>query len=171
MAPYAINFTGSLNQEIAVSSSSSNSNSTTTDTILQSINIGPSVFTNGDCILLSSIFERTNNNGNIVGRFHINTGNTLTGAIQIGTRTLTAANNIILLERRLYIANETGGGAGNSIGTQVISTATNLTDDFRAGLTSTLTIDWTQDIWLIASGFIAVAPDVITCYGLKAFKY
>lgn len=169
MAQYASSFNGALNLEISVTSIASNS--TTTNTILQSINIGPSVFTTGDCILISSIFERTNSNANMTGRFYINTGNTLTGAIQVGTRTIGTTQNISLFERRLYIANQTGGGAGNSIGTQVIGSAANLADDFRNGTTTDLAIDWTQDIWLLSSGFIISVPDVITCYGLKAYKY
>jgi len=170
MASYIQKFSGVENREI--STTGLGVNSTTTDTILQSFNLGSSAFTTGDNIILFSILERGGTNGNIFGRFYINTGNTLTGAIQVGARTLSITQSISLFERRLFIANDTGGGSGNSIGTQVISSTLNVADDFRVGnIYSSLAIDWTQDIWLMVSGNITTVGDAITCYGLKAFKY
>jgi hypothetical protein len=70
----------------------------------------------------------------------------------------------------LYITNNTGGGSGNNVGTQLIS-INNFVDDYRTSTTSDIAVDWTSDIYFIMAGVVANAADTITSYGLKVFKY
>jgi hypothetical protein len=71
----------------------------------------------------------------------------------------------------LYITNNTGGGSGNNVGTQLILTSGNFIDDYRTSTTSDIAVDWTSDIYFIMAGGVANAADTITSYGLKVFKY
>ena len=93
------------------------------------------------------------------------------GSVVLGSGSLSASQNSAFFERRLYIANQTGGGSGNSIGTQVISTGSNIVDDFRGGTLSTLSIDWTQNVWIMLSGFVNNSADTLETNGIKAYKY
>ena len=84
---------------------------------------------------------------------------------------ISQGQSFFYLSRRLYITNNTGGGSGNNVGTQLISTVTGFVDDYRSSTTSNIAVDWTRDVYFIVAGDVDNAADTITSYGLKVCKY
>lgn len=166
---YIKSLNGSLNSDISVGGDVSTSSISITK--LSSFSIQPNTFTTGDYISFGGMFGRNAGINNVTAYLYLSTGDTLTGAIQVGFRTIITAQNIFYLNRRLYITNNTGGGSGNNVGTQLITTGTNLVDDYRTSTTSNIAVDWTSDVYFIVAGAVANAADTITSYGLKVFKY
>jgi hypothetical protein len=166
---YIKSLNGSLNSDISVGGDVSTSSISITK--LSSFFIQPNTFTTGDYISFGGMFGRNAGINNVTAYLYLSTGDTLTGAIQVGTRVIIAAQSFFYLSRRLYIANNTGGGSGNNVGTQLISTGLNFVDDYRSSATSQIAVDWTSDIYFIVAGSVVNAADTITSYGLKVFKY
>lgn len=146
--------------------------SNTSLTFLFSRVVYANTFKEGDFISFDGMFDRQNGVlGTMVARLYINTADaTLTGAIQVGTRTMTTSDNFCYLSRKLFIANATGGGTGNSVGTQVISSVSNL-DDYQSGIRTNLAIDWTIDQYLILAGFVTNSGDFINANSLTVYKF
>lgn len=167
---YIKSLNGSLNSDISVGGFLSTSSLSTTK--LSSFSIQPNTFTTGDYISFGGMFGRNVGGVNTVTAYlYLSTGDTLTGAIQVGNRIIIPAQSFFYLSRRLYIANNTGGGSGNNVGTQLITTGANLVDDYRSSTTINIAVDWTSDVYFIVAGGVANAADTITSYGLKVFKY
>ena len=146
-------------------------NITTSTVLLSSFYIPPNTFTTGDYLSLEGICSKygTTNTANV--RFYYNTGDTLTGAIQIGNTQLQNTDGYFLFNRKLFIANGGGGGTGNSIGTQVIFNTTNYVSDHQAGTRTNLSINWTSDVYIICAGSVDSASDSIESYGFKIYIY
>jgi hypothetical protein len=146
-------------------------NITTSLVLLSSIYIPPNTFTTGDYLSLEGMYSKygVTNTSNL--RFYYNTGDTLTGAIQIGNTQLTATEGYFLFNRKLFIADASGGGSGNSIGTQVIFSTTNYESDHQAGTRSNLPINWTSDVYILCTGDVSNPSDTIESYGFKIYTY
>jgi len=166
---YIKSLNGSLNSDISTGGESATSSLSVTK--LSSFFIEPNTFTTGDYISFGGMFGRGGINNTVTAYLYLSTGDTLTGAIQVGLRSITTAQSFFYLSRRLYITNNTGGGSGNNVGTQLIITSSGFIDDYRTSLTSDIAVDWTSDIYFITAGGVANAADIITSYGLKVFKY
>ena len=179
MSNFLINiFTGKQNSPIigdafGASNFSTNSTNNTTNEILISINIGSSVFGNGDYLQISSFVFRNGANASVTTNYWINNSESLVNAIPIGQTTLTNVNNQRrIFIRRLYIANETGGGSGNSVGTNIFTTTASTSDNDYVVSSSAppLPIDWSQDIWIIQSGRVTNSADTISTTLFKVYK-
>lgn len=146
--------------------------SNTSVTFLFSQVVYANTFKEGDFISFDGMFDRQIDVlGTMVARLYINSvDSTLTGAILVGTRTMTTSDNFCYLSRKLFIANATGGGTGNSAGTQVISSGSNL-DDYQSGTKTSLVIDWTIDQYLILAGFVTNSGDFINANSLTVYKF
>jgi hypothetical protein len=166
---YIKSLNGSENLDISQGGASTTSSLSVTK--LSSFFIEPNTFTTGDYISFGGMFGRNAGVNNVTAYLYLSTGDTLTGAIQVGIRTIVTTQSFFYLSRRLYITNNTGGGSGNSVGTQLISTGLNLVDDYRTSTTSDIAVDWTSDIYFITAGVVSNAADTIISYGLKVFKY
>jgi hypothetical protein len=165
---YIKRLNGTENLDISTGGASATSSLSVTK--LSSYFIQPNTFTTGDSISFGGMFGRGGVNNTVTAYLYLSTGDTLTGAIQVGLRSITTAQSFFYLSRRLYITNNTGGGSGNNVGTQLIS-INNFVDDYRTSTTSDIAVDWTSDIYFIMAGVVANAADTITSYGLKVFKY
>ena len=159
-------------QNVPITWGVDNSTSSTSVTELGSISIDANTFTTGDYISFGAMFDRnTSGLSNVGVRLYVSTGGTLTGAVQVATRVITITQGFFYLSRKMFIANQTGGGSGNSVGTQLLSSTLNLTDDYQSGSLSSLSIDWTKNITFIAAGFVNDPSDAVNFYSLKVFKY
>ena len=166
---YIKRLNGTENLDISTGGASATSSLSVTK--LSSYFIQPNTFTTGDYISFGGMFGRNVGAVSSVTTYlYLSTGDTLTGAIQVGFRSISTTQSFFYLSRRLYITNNTGGGSGNNVGTQLIS-INNFVDDYRTSTTSDIAVDWTSDIYFIMAGVVANAADTITSYGLKVFKY
>ena len=145
--------------------------SSTSMTALTSVLVPANTFTTGDYINIEGMFSKYGVNSTSTIRFYYNTGSTLTGAITVATNGLGVTGGYNLLTRKLFIANNTGGGTGNSIGTQVISSTVSYDSDHIGGGKTNLAIDWRSDVYIISAGLVANASDSIENYGIKLYTY
>jgi len=156
-----------------ISSVGVDSTSSLSVTKLGSTTINQATFDDGDLITFGGWFSRVGSNANVFARLYINSADTITGAIQVATRTIVTTQGSFFLSRRLFLADARGSGSGNSIGTQVIGSNVNYGNDYQQGLTTSLVVDWFTNgsVYLISAGFVANAADIITSHGFGVFKY
>lgn len=169
---YIKSLNGMINTPIT-STGEGTSTSNLSVTKLHSTSISQATFNDGDFISFEAWFGRSGSAANTTARLYLNNADTLTGAIQVATRTIATTQGSFYLSRRLFFADIRGAGSGNSIGTQVIGASLNYGNDYQQGITTNLLFDWFTNgtVYLITAGFVSNAADSITSYGLRVFKY
>ena len=151
---------------------SDNSTSSTSITQLNSVSINANTFTANDYISFGGLFYKTTPSvSNCFFYLYVNSADTLTNAVQVGTYRSSVNDGVVYLNRRMLIKNASGGGTGNSVGTQTISSTSDLISDYSASTTSNLVLDWTKEVWFIAAGKVANVADTALFSGFKVFKY
>ena len=141
----------------------------TTNTLIHSILIPANTFSANDIVTLETCVTKSGGGVQANIYFYYNSSASLVGATLIATfASIGAATRAAQNYRRLSIV--TSDGSGN--GTQVVSTSFNGRDDMGSynytGGFSTLSINWTTDIYIIVSGLVATNTESLTCQWIKA---
>lgn len=155
--------------KIVTSTTPTGSVNSTSNTLIHSILIPANTFATNDIVTIETCVTKSGGVYNGTMYFYFNTSSSLVGATQMalqsnfGTTTRAAQ-----LYRRLSIVNS--GGSGD--GTQVLNTGFSARDDIGVanytGGFSTLSINWTSDVYLIVSGLVANSAESLTCQWIKA---
>jgi hypothetical protein len=159
---------GNLYKLVTTTTPSGSVNSTS-NTLINSILIPANTFSINDIVTLETCVTKSGAvyNGSVF--FYYNTSSSLIGATLLATFSNFGTNTrAAQLYRRLSIV--TSDGSGN--GTQVVSSSYVARDDMGSynytGGFSTLSINWTSDVYLIVSGLVANSAENLTCQWLKA---
>jgi len=89
-----------------------------------------------------------------------NTSATLVGATQLAIRSVVAAQRYLPNYRRLAIRVANGTGNGSLIYDPTVGAATSDLNE-NASPPVTVSIDWTNDVYLLVSGYVVSASDSI----------
>ena len=163
------NFNVGTTYKIVTATTPTGSVNSLSNTLINSILIDANTFSTNDIVTLETCVTKSGGVYQASIYFYYNSSASLVGATLIGTFTnIGAATRAAQNYRRLSIV--TANGSGN--GTQVVSTAFNGRDDIGSynytGGFSTLSINWTSDVYLIVSGFVANTAESLTCQWIKA---
>ena len=163
------NFNVGTTYKIVTATTPTGSVNSLSNTLINSILIPANTFSANDIVTLETC--ETKSGGVYQGStyFYYNTSASLVGATLLATfSNFGASTRAAQNYRRLAIV--TADGSGN--GTQVVSTSFNGRDDMGSynytGGFSTLSINWTSDIYLIVSGLVANSAESLTCQWIKA---
>ncbi len=163
------NFNVGTTYKIVTTTTPTGSVNSLSNTLINSILIPANTFSANDIVTLETCVTKSGGVYQGSTFFYYNTSSSLVGATLLGRfTTFGAATRAAQNYRRLAIV--TADGSGN--GTQVVSTSFNGRDDMGSynytGGFSTLSINWTSDVYLIVSGFVANSAESLTCQWIKA---
>jgi len=155
--------------KIVTSTTPTGSVTSASNTIINSILIPANTFSANSIVTLESCVTKSGAVYNASMFFYYNTSASLTGASLIATfSNFGTTTRAAQLYRRMSIVTSDGSGDG----TQVLLTSFNGRDDIGSfnytGGFSTLSINWTSDVYLIVSGLIANSAESLTCQWIKA---
>ncbi len=130
---------------------------TVAETILTTVLIPANTFKLYDIIDIESRLRKTNANATATIRLRVNTTEVIAGSTLVATFTSTAVSHTYIpIYRRLTIKNLTTG-------TETIPGATSRLADINAStlVNSNISIDWTVDQYIIATGQLGNASDIM----------
>lgn len=142
-----------------------------TETKLMSILIPANTFMAGDLITIDSIFVKTGTAGTYTYKFYWNSSDTISGAVQLGTRGIGSTNTFAKGTRRMSVRTANGGGSAPEVGTEIMSTTTSLASEYQSNAISNVALNWTVDSYLMASITLGNASDSVAQYELKIWTY
>jgi hypothetical protein len=144
---------------------------TTSITILSSVTIPANKYRSGDLLLLDSMLNRTGTAANFTVRYYWVAGTTptLTGAIQISSRTCISTVTYIGHQRKIYIRTANGTGTGLAQGTEV--TTDDIFDDNRSYAKSNVAINWTVTGTLMVTAQLTNTGSTVRSYYLKIWEW
>ena len=145
----------------------------TTNTVLMSVVVPANTFRAGDLIYLDAMFDKTGSAGTWTLRYYWVSGSTatLSGAILISTRGISAGNLFGTQNRRLYVRTANGTGSGLTLGTETIASATGLFNDYRSEAISNLAINWTVTGTIFCAVQLTSSGDTVRQHYLKIWEY
>jgi hypothetical protein len=163
------NFNVGTTYKIVTATTPTGSVNSLSNTLINSILIDANTFSTNDIVTLETCVTKSGGVYQASIYFYYNTSASLAGATLMATfSNFGTSTRAAQLYRRLSIV--TASGSGN--GTQVLSTSFNGRDDIGTynytGGFSTLSINWTSDVYLIVSGFVANTAESLTCQWIKA---
>lgn len=144
---------------------------TLTQTKLISIPIPANTFKAGDLITIDALFSKTGTAGIFTYRFFWNSSDILTGAIQIGVRSITNTQLSATGSRRLSIRTANGGGSAPEVGTEVIAAVTAIYSEYQSNTISNLALDWTIDSYVICAVTLGNTADSVFQQYMKIWTY
>ena len=155
--------------KIVTSTTPTGSVNSLSNTLIHSILIPANTFSANDIVTLETCITKSAGTYQGSTYFYYNTSASLVGATLLATfSNFGTSTRAIQNYRRLAIV--TSNGSGN--GTQVLSTSFNGRDDMGTynytGGFSTLSINWTSNVYLIVSGLVANSAESLTCQWIKA---
>ncbi len=142
-----------------------------TQTKLMSILIPANTFKAGDLITVEALFGKTGTAGTLTHRLYWNSTDSITGAIQLAIRAVTAANRFAFTSRRLSVRTANGGGSAPEVGTELIVTTTGFASEYASSTVSNVALDWTSDSYVMASVQLGNAGDTVFQYTLKIWTH
>lgn len=145
---------------------------TTAETIMSSITVPANTFKAGDLVTLDAIFSKTGTANQFVTKMYWVAGATatLSGAVQIMTRTSISTVTYSGQSRKLYIRTADGTGTGLTLGTEVASSTTSVFDDDRSVLRSNIAINWTTQGTFFSTIQLSSSSDTGRSYYLKIWE-
>ena len=144
---------------------------TLTQTKLISIPIPANTFKAGDLIVIDTLFSKTGTAGIFTYRFFWNSSDTLTGAIQIGVRSIPNTQLFATGSRRLSIRTANGGGSAPEVGTEVIASAAGIPNEYQSNTISNLALDWTIDSYVMGAVTLGNTADSVYQQYMKIWTY
>jgi hypothetical protein len=144
---------------------------TTAITILSSVTIPANKYRAGDFLLLDSMLNRTGTAASFTVRYYWVAGSTptLTGAIQISSRTCGSTITYFGNQRRIYIRTADGTGTGLAQGTEV--TLDSIFTDTRSFVKSNVAINWTVTGTLMVTAQLTNTGSTVRSYYLKIWEW
>ncbi len=144
---------------------------TTAITILSSVTIPANKYRSGDFLLLDSMLNRTGIAASFTVRYYWVAGTTptLTGAIQISSRTCVSTSTYFGNQRRIYIRTADGTGTGLAQGTEV--TTDDIFTDTRSFAKSNVAINWTVTGTLMVTAQLTNTGSTVRSYYLKIWEW
>jgi hypothetical protein len=134
--------------------------------LLSSVLIPGGTYISGDVITVEAMFRKTGTVGSSSVYFSYNTTNAL-GTSWAQNALITNTIISIPLYRRMGISVE--GGTGDGTGTYPLTS--NYMDVTSSTAKQTLTINWQNDVYIIAAALVANVSDRIRCDYLKVSNY
>jgi hypothetical protein len=140
--------------------------------LLNSILIPANTFKSGDVIRVDGLFESS---GGTFIRIYVGSGTTIATSTQIMVRSVGTEERIQTQSRTLHIVRANGDITGTSPdrGTIVTATGTGIFNEYRSGVASILSIDWTQDRYVFFTGTLGSTPTnrYFNQYTMKIWTY
>ena len=155
-ASYAIN----SSYKIITDTTSGSSSNSTSEILLKSLLIPANTFPANSVLTIQWLLSKTGTNDIIYHYLKANTSATLVGATQLAIRSVAAAQRYIPNYRRLAIRVANGTGNGSLIYDPTVGSATSDLNE-NASPPVTVSIDWTNNVYLIISGYVVSASDSI----------
>jgi hypothetical protein len=155
-ASYAIN----SSYKIVTDTTSGSSSNSTSEILLKSLLIPANTFPANSVLTIQWLLSKTGTNDIIFHYLKANTSATLVGATQLAIRSVVAAQRYIPNYRRLAIRVANGTGNGSLIYDPTVGAATSDLNE-NASPPVTVSIDWTNDVYLLVSGYVVSASDSI----------
>jgi len=140
--------------------------------VLSSILIPANTFQNGDVISIDGLFESS---GGTAIRIYVGSATTIATSTQIMVRSVFTTERVQTQRRTLHIVRANGftGGTSPDRGTIVIDKDTGFFNEYRSGVASILSIDWTQDRYVFFTGTLGSTPAnrYFNQYTMKIWTY
>jgi hypothetical protein len=142
--------------------------------VLSSILIPANTFKSGDVISVDGLFESS---GGTAIRIYVGSAATtpFSASTQVMVRSLFTEERIQTQRRTLHIVRANGDITGTSPdrGTIVTATGTGIFNEYRSGVASILSIDWTQDRYVFFTGTLGSDPAnrYFNQYTMKIWTY
>ena len=142
--------------------------------LLSSMLIPANTFQNGDVISIDGLFESS---GGTFIRIYVGSATTtpFSASTQVMIRSVNTEERIQTQRRTLHIVRADGftGGTSPDRGTIVTSTSTGIFNEYRSGVASILSIDWTQDRYVFFTGTLGSDPAnrYFNQYTMKIWTY
>ena len=140
--------------------------------LLSSILIPANTFKSGDVIRVDGLFESS---GGTSIRIYVGSATTIATSTQIMVRSVFTEERIQTQSRTLHIVRANGDITGTSPdrGTIVTATSTGIFNEYRSGVASILSIDWTQDRYVFFTGTLGSDPAnrYFNQYTMKIWTY
>jgi hypothetical protein len=155
-ASYATN----SSYKIITDTTSGSSSNSTSEILLKSLLIPANTFPANSVLTIQWLLSKTGTNDIIYHYLKANTSATLVGATQLAIRSVAAAQRYIPNYRRLAIRVANGTGNGSLIYDPTVGAATSDLNE-NASPPVTVSIDWTNDVYLLISGYVVSASDSI----------
>lgn len=147
---------------------------TTNQTVLSSVVVPANTFTTGDFVYLDSMLSKTGTAGAFTFRFYWVQGTTatLTGATALSTRTGISTVQYATHVRKLYIRTATSTGTGLTQSTELaVSPSTDVFDDWRTGVRTSVGINWTVDNTFFITAQLVNTGDIARSYYIKFWEW
>lgn len=147
---------------------------TTAQTILSSVVVPANTFTTGDFVYLDSMLSKTGTAAGWTWRFYWVQGTTatLTGATALSTRTGGNTTQYAAHVRKLYIRTATSTGTGLTQSTELVHpSTTNVFDDWRTGVRTSVGINWTVDNTFFITAQLVNSGDTARSYYIKFWEW
>lgn len=144
---------------------------TLTQTKMISIPIPANTFKAGDLINVEAFFTKLGTAGIYTYRYYWNTTDSITGAVQIGVRSIGSTAEFTTASRRLSVRTANGAGATPEVGTEVIAFNGNFATEYQSNAVSNLALDWTVDSFLMTSMTLGNVGDTVVQYSFKVWTY
>ena len=160
-------YTGTTLNFITTADSTPSVSGVTLNTYAQSVSVPPNSFGTGDVVELRSRARKTGVAGTLQLRFYVCTGQTLSGAVLLGTSTAAAAGSLYSqFSRTIVIKDATGN-------TETYPVATNAINDDGAanGTTQANVINWSIPQFIIVAIQNGSAGDSSVITFIKASKF
>jgi hypothetical protein len=155
-ASYAVN----SSYKIVTDTTAGTSSNSTSEVLLKSLLIPANTFPANSVLTIQWLLSKTGTNDIIFHYLKANTSATLVGATQLAIRSVVAAQRYIPNYRRLAIRVANGTGNGSLIYDPTVGSATSDLNE-NASPPVTVSIDWTNDVYLLISGYVVSASDSI----------
>ncbi len=155
-ASYAVN----SSYKIVTDTTAGTSSNSTSEILLKSLLIPANTFPANSVLTIQWLLSKTGTNDIIFHYLKANTSATLVGATQLAIRSVVAAQRYIPNYRRLAIRVANGTGNGSLIYDPTVGSATSDLNE-NASPPVTVSIDWTNNVYLLVSGYVVSASDSI----------
>jgi hypothetical protein len=155
-ASYAVN----SSYKIVTDTTAGTSSNSTSEVLLKSLLIPANTFPANSVLTIQWLLSKIGTNDIIYHYLKANTSATLVGATQLAIRSVVAAQRYIPNYRRLAIRVANGTGNGSLIYDPTVGAATSDLNE-NASPPVTVSIDWTNDVYLLVSGYVVSASDSI----------
>jgi hypothetical protein len=155
-ASYALNSSYKVVTDVTVGSSTNS----TSEILLKSILIPANTFPANSVLTIQWLISKTGTNDIMYHYLKANTSATLVGATQLAIRSVVATQRYIPNYRRLAIRVANGSGNGSLIYDPTVGSATSDLNE-NASPPVSVSIDWTNNVYLLISGYVVSASDSI----------
>jgi hypothetical protein len=144
---------------------------TLTQTQGVSVQVPANTFKAGDLVTIDTLFSKNGTAGNFTYRLFWNSTDTISGAIQLTTRSISNTQLFATCSRRLSVRTANGTGSSPEVGTELISTTAGLFTEYQSNGISNVAIDWTVDGYIMGAITLSSTADTVINQYLKIWTY